>query len=301
MLQDRFESASAFMASNKKLSLPSSTKLALYADFKLATEGLCTQQRPSLIEFEKSAKWKAWKETGDRYMAELHTSTGSDDDLGYLSLKAKAMIAYIQKVEDGNWGWSFNPSAAGSAAIEKHLYSTNSDGFSTGDKDLDELEAYLGVDPDEVSAEELLARPFVPTKGQIEGASMTAAGISTMAILPSEQNDSSSEDLFETAKCGSIDDMKAALDANPDLVSAKDDMGMTMLHWVCDRGNIEKARLLVTVYNANVNAQDLEGSTPLHYAYLSGWPEVGTFLKSVPSIDVSLKANSGMTADEYLE
>jgi len=89
------------------------------------------------------------------------------------------MIAYIQRVEEGNWGWSFNPSASGSAAIENHLMNTAGK-FSTGDQDLDELEAYLGVDPDEVSAEELLARPYMPSK-DIEGATMTAAGISTMA------------------------------------------------------------------------------------------------------------------------
>ncbi|KAG0331988.1 hypothetical protein BG000_010434 [Podila horticola] len=179
MLQDRFQSASAFMASNKKLSLPTATKLALYADYKLATEGLCTQSRPSLIEFEKSAKWKAWKETGDRYAQEL-AQPSSDGDDAQITLTTKAMIAYIQRVEEGNWGWSFNPSASGSAAIENHLM--NASNFSsTGDEDLDELEAYLGVDPDEVSAEELLARPYVPNKDQIEGATMTAAGISTMA------------------------------------------------------------------------------------------------------------------------
>lgn len=153
------------------------TSLQLYADYKLATEGLCTQSKPSLIEFEKSAKWKAWKETGDRYSQELSQPTGDDD--AQISLTTKAMIAYIQRVEEGNWGWSFNPSASGSAAIESHLMNTAGT-FSTGDQDLDELEAYLGVDPDEVSAEELLARPYVPTK-DIEGATMTAAGISTMA------------------------------------------------------------------------------------------------------------------------
>ncbi|KAG0080482.1 hypothetical protein BGZ92_000632, partial [Podila epicladia] len=183
MLQDRFQSASAFMARNKKLSLPTATKLALYADYKLATEGLCTQSRPSLIEFEKSAKWKAWKEAGDRYAEELAQSCTSDDDNAQTSLTTKAMIAYIQRVEEGNWGWSFNPSASGSAAIEHHLMNSAANFSSTGDEDLDELEAYLGVDPDEVSAEELLARPYVPNKDQIEGATMTAAGISTMASV----------------------------------------------------------------------------------------------------------------------
>ncbi|KAF9303316.1 hypothetical protein BGZ74_004005 [Mortierella antarctica] len=298
MLHDRFQSASAFMASNKKLSLPTATKLALYADYKLATEGLCTQSRPSLIEFEKSAKWKAWKETGDRYTQELAQSSSSDDDIAQISLTTKAMIAYIQRVEEGNWGWSFNPSASGSAAIENHLMNSAGNFSSTGDEDLDELEAYLGVDPDEVSAEELLARPYVPNKDQIEGATMTAAGISTMAPV---EDEITGDDVFETSKSGSTEAMRTALDANPDLVSVKDDMGMTMLHWVCDRGNVEKAMLLITKYHADVNVQDVDGSTPLHYAYLSGWPQVIAYLRSVPSIDLTIKDSSGMTAEECQE
>ncbi|KAF9211292.1 hypothetical protein BGZ59_008284 [Podila verticillata] len=294
MLQDRFQNASAFMASNKKLSLPTATKLALYADYKLATEGLCTQSKPSLIEFEKSAKWKAWKETGDRYSQELSQPTANDD--AQISLTTKAMIAYIQRVEEGNWGWSFNPSASGSAAIENHLMNTAGN-FSTGDQDLDELEAYLGVDPDEVSAEELLTRPYVPTK-DIEGAPMTAAGISTMAYIADEFT---GDDVFETSKNESTEAMRSALNANPELASVKDDMGMTMLHWVCDRGNVEKATLLVTEYHADVNAQDADGSTPLHYAYLSGWPQVVAYLRSVPSIDLTIKDSSGMTAEECQE
>ncbi|KAG0028201.1 hypothetical protein BGZ82_008550 [Podila clonocystis] len=296
MLQDRFQSASAFMASNKKLSLPTAAKLALYADYKLATEGLCTQSRPSLIEFEKSAKWKAWKETGDRYTLEL-AQPSSDNDSAQISLSTKAMIAYIQRVEEGNWGWSFNPSASGSAAIESHLMNAGNVS-STGDEDLDELEAYLGVDPDEVSAEELLARPYVPSKDQIEGVTMTAAGISTMATV---EDEIAGDDVFETSKSGSTEAMRAALDANPDLVAVKDDMGMTMLHWVCDRGNVEKATLLITKYHADVNAQDADGSTPLHYAYLSGWPQVIAYLRSVPSIDLTIRDSSDMTAEECQE
>jgi len=90
------------------------------------------------------------------------------------------MISYIQRVEDGQWGWTFDPSES----LTLELSSTNNTAFSsTGDQDLDELNEYLGVDKDEVSAEELLARPYVPVQGQeMDGASMTASGISTMAL-----------------------------------------------------------------------------------------------------------------------
>ncbi|KAI7817169.1 nucleotide-sugar transporter-domain-containing protein [Gamsiella multidivaricata] len=285
MLQDRFKSASAFMAKTKNLNLPTSTKLSLYADYKLATEGLCTQGRPSLIEFEKAAKWKTWKETGERYTQELNTpNTNIDEDSAQLTLEIKAMISYVQRVEEGQWGWTFDP--------------TTTDSVESGDRDLDELEAYLGMDTDEVSAEELLARPYVPIQGQIEGATMTASGISTLAA-PVETDQG--EDVLESAKTGSVQAMLAALKSNPNIVSHKDDMGCTMLHWTCDRGSLDKVRVLVEQYHADVNAQDAEGSTPLHYACLSGWPEIIAYLKDLPNVDQAIKDNSGMTAEECLE
>ncbi|CAO3566328.1 unnamed protein product [Mortierella alpina] len=78
-------------------------------------------------------------------------------------------------------------------------------------------------------------------------------------------------------------------------------MGMTLLHWACDRGSLDKVKLLVETVNTDVNAQDAEGLTPLHYACLSGWPEVADYLKSLPSVDQTLKDNTGMVGEEYLE
>ncbi|KAG0081249.1 hypothetical protein BGZ90_009503 [Linnemannia elongata] len=276
MLKDRFNSAVAYMSSRKDLKLPNPTKLALYADYKLATEGLCTQPRPSLLEFEKSAKWKAWKETGDTYSQELSssttTTTSEETDTAEFNISTKAMIAYIQKVEEGQWGWVFDPSAI-------------ADPSSTL------AAAYLGVDKEEISAEELLARPYVPHENtQFDPSTMTAAGISTMAMPAEEEG----EDALEAAKSGSVEALQKTLSANPEL-------GMTMLHWACDRGSLKKVKLLVETYNVDVNALDDEGSTPLHYACLSGWPELATYLQSLPAVDQSIKDHSGMTAAEYLD
>ncbi|OAQ28998.1 ankyrin [Linnemannia elongata AG-77] len=287
MLKDRFNSAVAYMSSRKDLKLPNPTKLALYADYKLATEGLCTQPRPSLLEFEKSAKWKAWKETGDTYSQELSstTTTSEETDTAEFNISTKAMIAYIQKVEEGQWGWVFDPSTIADPS------STLAAVLPTGDSDLDELQAYLGVDKEEISAEELLARPYVPHENtQFDPSTMTAAGISTMAMPAEEEG----EDALEAAKSGSVEALQKTLSANPEL-------GMTMLHWACDRGSLKKVKLLVETYNVDVNALDDEGSTPLHYACLSGWPELATYLQSLPAVDQSIKDHSGMTAAEYLD
>ncbi|KAK3815493.1 MAG: hypothetical protein J3Q66DRAFT_344910 [Benniella sp.] len=288
MLQDKFKSASAFAASSKDRSVSSTTKLALYADYKLATEGYCTQPKPSLFEFEKSAKWRAWMETGDRYRKELEgaQSVSGGDDNPQLTLSVIAMISYVQTVET-QFDWKFVPPESNDPTAST----------TTGDRDLDELEAYLGVDKDELSAEELLARPYVPTHGD-DGATLTASGISTLSA-PVE--DHLGEDPFESAKVGTLESLKVALTADPTLASRKDDMGFTMLHWACDRGSLEKVKVLVEEFNVDVNAQDAEGATPLHCACLSGWSTIIDYLKGLASVDQTIKDNSDMTAEQCLE
>jgi hypothetical protein len=110
-------------------------------------------------------------ETGDRYRKELEgaQSVSGGNDNPELTLSVMAMISYVQTVET-QFGWKFVPPESNDPTASS----------STGDKDLDELEAYLGVDKDELSAEELLARPYVPTHGD-DGATLTASGISTLS------------------------------------------------------------------------------------------------------------------------
>ncbi|KAG0238889.1 hypothetical protein BGW42_000050 [Actinomortierella wolfii] len=224
ILQGRFRSASAFMAANKSLKLSTDEKLALYADYKIATEGLCTAPRPSLLEFEKSAKWKAWKQAGDAYLKQQEqqqsTTPGSGEpasDVEGLDLQTRAMISYIDRVERGNYGWKFDASAS----LEDALLNTPFE--STGDEDLDELNDYLGIDKEEVSAEELLARPFVPTKHDMDQPT-TAAGISTMIKEDEEPLDNN--DVMGKAvlliKSGDVKGLETAIKSNPDLTSARD-------------------------------------------------------------------------------
>ncbi len=44
---------------------------------------------------------------------------------------------------------------------------------------------------------------------------------------------------------------------------------MNLLHWACDRGNLEVVKLLVE-RGADVNIQDTDKQTPLHYGEDNG-------------------------------
>lgn len=72
-------------------------------------------------------------------------------------------------------------------------------------------------------------------------------------------------EIHDAAKAGNLEQVKALLKANPDLISSKDDNGVTPLHWAAIRGHKDVAEYLI-VNNADVNAKSNTGLTPLHAA-----------------------------------
>lgn len=56
-------------------------------------------------------------------------------------------------------------------------------------------------------------------------------------------------------------------------IDKRDDSGCTALHFAADRGSMEAARLLISA-GADINAQDADGQTPMHYACITENREV---------------------------
>ena len=85
------------------------------------------------------------------------------------------------------------------------------------------------------------------------------------------------EDLIEAAKLGKLEDVKAVLDSNPELVNQRDTEGATALHYAAFGGHSDVVRFLVE-RGAEINARDTRfGATPAGWAieYLR---EMGGFL-----------------------
>jgi ankyrin repeat protein len=74
---------------------------------------------------------------------------------------------------------------------------------------------------------------------------------------------------------------------------------MTILHWVCDSGQLDKAEWIVGHSDVDINQQDDNGMTPLHYAYILSSNELINFLESLKGIDTNIKDNDGMMPKEY--
>lgn len=95
---------------------------------------------------------------------------------------------------------------------------------------------------------------------------------------------------------GNVDTLKLLIDKDIVDVNAKYDLGLSLLHYATEYEGKEIAELLI-VKGADVNAKDMDGSTPLHFAYRN--KDVAKLLIANGS-DVNAKNNKGMTPLHYL-
>ena len=112
--------------------------------------------------------------------------------------------------------------------------------------------------------------------------------------------------IHEAAASGFLEKIKALIKDHPDLVSSKDQLGETPLHYAADHGYINVVRLLLD-NGADVNARSKDdevlslnglvkvgGLTPLHCAAIEGHKEVVELLLANKA-DVNALSNDGTT------
>ena len=91
------------------------------------------------------------------------------------------------------------------------------------------------------------------------GAVMALAVLTWTEIAPAGE-------IHTAARAGDLAKVKALLEANPQCVNEKDEQGLTPLLRAGDAAVVE----LLLKHQADVNAANTYGSTPLHFAALKG-------------------------------
>ena len=76
-------------------------------------------------------------------------------------------------------------------------------------------------------------------------------------------------EIHSAAMAGDLENVKALVNAGPDLVFSKDNQGLTPLHWAAQNGPTEMVEFLLRNM-ADVNAKDNNGRTPLDIATRDG-------------------------------
>jgi serine/threonine-protein phosphatase 6 regulatory ankyrin repeat subunit B len=103
-------------------------------------------------------------------------------------------------------------------------------------------------------------------------------------------------EIHEAAKNDRLDEVKALLKENPDLVSSKDSYGWTPLHWAAREGYQDLAEFLIT-NNADLNAQNNEGWSPLHEAIFMGQSQIQQLLLQHGGQDLATNAITSTTTN----
>jgi ankyrin repeat protein len=100
-------------------------------------------------------------------------------------------------------------------------------------------------------------------------------------------------EIDDAARNGDLEKVKTLLKDHPDLVSSKDSIGQTPLHWAAVGGHKDVVELLLA-NKADVNAKANNGVTPLHWAAVRGHKDVAELLLASKA-NVDAKANNGVT------
>ena len=71
---------------------------------------------------------------------------------------------------------------------------------------------------------------------------------------------------------------------------SKEDGGVTLLHMAVRHNKLEAVKTLIHQYNANINARDNDGDTPLDYAAMNGYRKISIYLQKT-MLDFANSAN----------
>ncbi|KAG4086376.1 acyl CoA binding protein-domain-containing protein [Neocallimastix lanati (nom. inval.)] len=103
--------------------------------------------------------------------------------------------------------------------------------------------------------------------------------------------DNESNEIFFLSSEGNIEKVKELILKQPNLINKKDENGLSLLHWACDRGQMNMIQFLID-QGININEKDNEGETPLSYSLLCENYDISKYLIS-NGADITLTNNEG--------
>ncbi|XP_037390095.1 transient receptor potential cation channel subfamily A member 1b [Pygocentrus nattereri] len=86
-------------------------------------------------------------------------------------------------------------------------------------------------------------------------------------VIDEDNMTSTTKSVFECSIKGTISALECLSEKEPELLKSRDESGASLLHHATANGNLEVIRLIVTTVGPEeLNAQDDQGQTPLHWA-----------------------------------
>ncbi|MBU4334196.1 MAG: ankyrin repeat domain-containing protein, partial [Candidatus Omnitrophica bacterium] len=85
-------------------------------------------------------------------------------------------------------------------------------------------------------------------------------------------------EIHEAAKSGDVVKLRELLDNDPSLLTTKDEIGKSPLHWAAGKNQLEIIKVLLDEYNIDVNIRNANNGTPLHVAASQANPKAAIIL-----------------------
>ncbi|MBU1101462.1 MAG: ankyrin repeat domain-containing protein [Bacteroidetes bacterium] len=89
-----------------------------------------------------------------------------------------------------------------------------------------------------------------------------------------------SQELINAVRQGNLQEAKSILENDPAKITDAMDGNRTAFHIACDAGNLDIVKFLVE-NNADIQAKDVDGDTPLHWAAFRGRDEIAAYLLEI--------------------
>ena len=87
-----------------------------------------------------------------------------------------------------------------------------------------------------------------------------------------------SGEIHEAVKNGDVVKVRQILDNDPSLLTSKDEIGKTPLHWAAGKNQLEVMKVLLDEYHIDVNIRNDNNGTPLHVAASQANPKAAMIL-----------------------
>ncbi|CAO3697969.1 hypothetical protein G6F70_002731 [Rhizopus microsporus] len=127
----------------------------------------------------------------------------------------------------------------------------------------------------------------------------TSAGLGPAVSCMTYDSEEETDDVFGYARQNDAESLLAAINTNKDLLYAKDEDGLSVLHYAADRGYLDIVKHLIDA-GADINIQSDDQETPLHLACISEQLGVAKLLIE-KGCNRDLKDAEGKTAFEHAD
>ena len=95
-----------------------------------------------------------------------------------------------------------------------------------------------------------------------------------------EEPISHADDIFGRIEADDLDGCALLIEADPSIATSTDKYKATPLHAAARQGKVDIVKYLIQSSNIDINAMDMKGNTPLHYACMDGNDDVVNLLVS---------------------